>query len=1134
MPDPSFDQVKRLFDQAVELPLERRGAFLREHCADDSALRAEVESLLACDAADPDFPTSPLAGAFDPGPRPPGVPEHIGRYRIVCLLGEGGMGAVYEAEQDNPRRSVALKVIRPGLISSSLLKRFSQEAQILGRLRHPSIAQIYEAGVAEDGRPFFAMEFVRGLPLDKYANSLQLTTAARVELMANVCDAVQHAHEQGIIHRDLKPGNILVDEAGRPKVLDFGVARTADDLANTADRTRTGQLVGTLSYMSPEQVAGDPAGMDARSDVYTLGVILFELLAGRLPYQLEHLPLPEAVVVIREREPTRLGSTDAAFRGDLETIVGKALEKEQARRYSSAADLAADLRRYLRTEPIRARPPSALYQLGKFARRHRALMGGLSGVFVALLLGTITSLLFAVRAERNARTALDEKQEARVQTYQARLAAAVAALGANDVADAARQLDAAPKELRDWEWRHLHSRLDDSSLLIPLSAESAGFLTGASDRLRIWEVTGAGVRITDLEGGELRNLAISIQNPRNATVAQTHRGLRVVAWVGQASFELLGETGQILCRVTVPGLKGPGPVAVSPDGERLACFGPDGERLLLFDATSGRQTAVCDGHRLEVWTFAFSPDGKRLVSGGADRAARIWNASTGALLATCQGHASKVVGAAFSRDGARLVTASSDGTARQWDAASGREIEPPYDRHTGEVLSAAYSPDGQWVASSGTDRTVRVWHATGRQDVAVLHGHTGGVLDVEFAPDGHRLASLSRESLSVSGDDSVRVWNVDARATLPVLREHTSYVYPVAYSANGRWLASGSWDHTVRLWDAETGELCATLSHPGIVWDLAFGADGTSLVSAIDPDNKLRIWDVHTAHVRKEIPLPSGIFGRSVTVSPDARRLAATAIDSRSHKFHLYVCDVASGQRLFSAEGCALAYSPDGRWLATLSADGTTILLLDALTHETAAKFSGHEKQVLKATFSADSRLLASCSLDRTVRVWEVDGNACRVLRGHTDEVFAAAFHPGGTRLATAGRDGTVWLWDLARGEAVVRLPGHANYVWSLAFSPDGTTLASGSGDATVRLWDTAPLKARYEARREANALRPDAERLVDTLLKQNKTVDEVAAAIRLNRGLSEPQSHAALRAVLKRTMPPDTVPAEAASLPKR
>ena len=314
------------------------------------------------------------------------------------------MGTVYEAEQDNPRRTVALKVIRPELVSPELVKRFNHEAQILARLQHSGIAQVYEAGMGEDGQPFFAMEFIRGMPLDEYARSRGLDAAARLELLAKVCDAVQHAHDKGVVHRDLKPGNILVDESGQPKVLDFGVAHvTAADLLSTSSRTQTGQLLGTLSYMSPEQLAADPSRLDGRSDVYTLGVILFELLANRLPYHLDQLPVHEVARVIEHQEPSRLGSIDTIYRGDVEIIVAKALEKDKTRRYASAGDLASDIRRYLRGEAILARPASALYQLRKFARRHRALVAGVSGIFAALLVGTVVSIVFALRAAENAR-----------------------------------------------------------------------------------------------------------------------------------------------------------------------------------------------------------------------------------------------------------------------------------------------------------------------------------------------------------------------------------------------------------------------------------------------------------------------------------------------------------------------------------------------------------------------------------------------------------------------------------------------------------------------------------------------------------------------------------------------------------
>ena len=341
------------------------------------------------------------------------LPQTLGRYRVLRLIGEGGMGSVYQAEQDHPRRIVALKVIKPGLANKEVLRRFELESHALGRLQHPGIAQIHEAGTAETDagtQPYFAMEFIVGKPLTRYAADHQLGTRRRLELVARICDAVQHAHERGLIHRDLKPGNILVDPSGQPKILDFGVARLTDSDAHATRQTDVGQLVGTLAYMSPEQVLADPLELDTRSDVYALGVIFYELLAGRLPYTIG-ARLHEAVQVIREEDPARLSSISKTYRGDIETIAAKALEKDKTRRYASAAAFADDIRRYLADQPITARSPSATYQLRKFARRHKALVGGVAAVFVVLVAGIVASTWQAIRASRAERNALAAERQ---------------------------------------------------------------------------------------------------------------------------------------------------------------------------------------------------------------------------------------------------------------------------------------------------------------------------------------------------------------------------------------------------------------------------------------------------------------------------------------------------------------------------------------------------------------------------------------------------------------------------------------------------------------------------------------------------------------------------------------------------
>jgi non-specific serine/threonine protein kinase/serine/threonine-protein kinase len=401
-----FQRVSQLFEEARALPRDERGAFVARACGDDRVLREEVAALLAQHDRDDGALDQPIAAADDAMRRVAAgtvgdTPERIGGYRVVRRLGAGGMGVVWLAEQEHPRREVALKVIRPGLAGRDLLRRFELEATVLGRLAHPGIARIYEAGVHDDGsgaRPFFAMEHVDGAPLLDHVKEHAPGVRARLELFEKICDAVQHAHQKGVIHRDLKPGNILVAD-GQPKVLDFGVARATDaDLQATTLGTDVGQLVGTLPYMSPEQIEGRTDRLDTRSDVYALGVILYELLADRLPHDLTDVTIARAARIVSEETPVPLGSIDRAYRGDLSTIVAKALEKDADRRYPSASALAGDVRRHLDHVPIVARPATTMYQLRKFARRNKGLVAGIAAAFVALAAGATAATWSLVRA----------------------------------------------------------------------------------------------------------------------------------------------------------------------------------------------------------------------------------------------------------------------------------------------------------------------------------------------------------------------------------------------------------------------------------------------------------------------------------------------------------------------------------------------------------------------------------------------------------------------------------------------------------------------------------------------------------------------------------------------------------------
>lgn len=421
-----MERIRELFVLVMELPAEQRARVLRERCAGDTGVLEEVEALLRYHEPGSDFLESPAlagvelgaegetiaaVGAFEPG-------QVVGGFTIERLIGAGGMGIVYAAKQHEPERRVALKVMRPGLASQAALRRFSREGAALARLTHAGIAAVYAAGVGRSPsgvvHPYLALELVEGRALDEHVRGAGGRPAERVELFLQIADAVSHAHQRGVVHRDLKPANILVTANGAARVLDFGIARLLGDDEGLRD-TRAGQLAGTLAYMSPEQLDAGRGGVDVRSDVYSLGVILYEMLSGVLPIDLSGEPLDRAMALVRERRPALLGDLDRRLRGDVEVIVAKALEKEPARRYDSAAALAEDLRRWLRHEPIAARPAGRVYRAGKFVRRHRVLVVAAAAIVLSMGAGLGTTIWQARSAER-ARLAAERRAAVTAQT----------------------------------------------------------------------------------------------------------------------------------------------------------------------------------------------------------------------------------------------------------------------------------------------------------------------------------------------------------------------------------------------------------------------------------------------------------------------------------------------------------------------------------------------------------------------------------------------------------------------------------------------------------------------------------------------------------------------------------------------
>ncbi len=1039
-------RIEELFLAAMDLPPAQRAMYLDVACGGDVDLRREVETLLG-HAEDDGFMDSKVApgrglltqlGAAHLKSEEPLLPadRQIGPYEILGVLGAGGMGVVYVAQQARPKRTVAIKVMRrvlggvSGAGGQKLMRRFEHEAEVLGRLQHPGIAQVYEAGTyttAGETHPYIAMELIQGQPLLAYATSKGLPTGERLRLFAMVCDAVQHAHRNGIIHRDLKPANILVDHSGQPKILDFGVARVTDrEAAVTTAHTAIGQLIGTLPYMSPEQVLGNQEAVDTRSDVYALGVVLYELLTGRLPYDLSSRSLPEAARMIRDEEPARLSTVSRVFRGDVDTIVSKSLAKDRERRYQSASDLGDDVRRFLDGQPIAVRRDSSMYILGKQLRRYRGLVALGAFSMLAVLTLAVFSTIQAMRASTAAGQERMAKERAEVALADAQRERGRADENANRLA---RQLDASGVE---------RGRLSGLT----------GSLGVAEDLIWPAHLRDPGSRHTFYALWELY-----MRHP-------------------------------LLATVPLPGARANW-LAASPSGRQLVTT-VDEKRIVLIDATTATVGDPWPEAPSGIAGLAFI-DEDRIVVGDSAGALTAYDTRTREPVARIE-FGAPVRCVAARRDGSEIAVGLNAGGIRvlpaEWArSTAGREAVRSIDV-AGGVFALAYSPDGRDIAAAGSQRQVFVFRDG--EPLRTLSGHTDWLYSVCFTADGTRV-------LSGSNDRSIRVWSVATGETERVLEAGNGFVRPLLPLPDGRVVSGGWWrliiwnpDSTtpVRSFPLPIG-LAAVVPGPGQsvwtvdgstlrLWDLAtkprivsarpetphsgrttarWSGDASQYAS-VDSDGWLRVFGADGSP-RGAMKLAERL--RTVAWQPGEPLIAAGATDDRlsivrASEGGLELVSAWEGIR--SAATQSFEFAPDGRTIA-VSERGGGFSIRTFPAGEVVRSFPAHESEAIFVRYSRDGRLLVTGNRGGLARLWRVEDGALLHTFTLPTAPWAAVFNDDASRLLIGTWEKLIHEYDVATGQRLRSLAGHQGFIHDLTFrTNEAMILASSAADGTIRLWD--------------------------------------------------------------------------------